>query len=197
MSRAPIALLLRRALPVLSLAIVAACGGGGGGGSEPIGADLGIDADQLADSVLYTEETFPPEHCAVVEGAVEAPGTRRLLRFDTVIVNYGDVHVHFGAELKLDFENTASQTVGVEFTNSSITSGGDGSDVAATWDRLRSTNAHIKLHSNRRGYVSCTATPSTMRGEFKVVDRVSMPGAPVRSSGALVIEAGRPGATTD
>ncbi|HVG94218.1 MAG TPA: lysyl oxidase family protein [Planctomycetota bacterium] len=96
MTRSPIALVLRRALPALALVVVAACGGGGGGGSDPTGADLGIDADRLEDSVLYTEETFPPEHCAVVEGAVEAPGTRRLLRFDTVIVNHGDVHVRFG-----------------------------------------------------------------------------------------------------
>jgi alkaline phosphatase D len=113
------------------------------------------------------------------------------------IVLSGDVHMHYGAELKRDFADPSSATVGVEFTNSSITSGGDGSEVAATWERLRPLNPHIKLHSNRRGYVSCTATQSTMRADFKVIDRVTTPGAPTRSTGALVVEAGRAGATSD
>ena len=45
------------------------------------------------------------------------------------IVLSGDVHVHYGADLKLDFENPRSETVGVEFTNTSVTSGGDGAEV--------------------------------------------------------------------
>ena len=47
------------------------------------------------------------------------------------IVLSGDVHAHYGADLKMDFADEKSETVGVEFTNSSITSGGDGSDVVA------------------------------------------------------------------
>jgi alkaline phosphatase D len=113
------------------------------------------------------------------------------------VVLSGDVHVHYGSDLKLDFANPASDTVGVEFTNTSITSGGDGSETVAAWDRLRSGNPHIKFHSNRRGYIACTATPSTMRAEFKVVDRVTVPDQAVRRAGALIVEAGRPGAVTD
>jgi alkaline phosphatase D len=113
------------------------------------------------------------------------------------IVLSGDVHAHFGADLRLDFTDLKSDAVGVEFTNSSITSGGDGSEVAATWDRIRSNNPHMKLHSNRRGYIACTATMASMRAEFKVVDRVTVPDEPIRVAGALVVEAGRPGASTD
>jgi alkaline phosphatase D len=113
------------------------------------------------------------------------------------IVLSGDVHAHFGSDLKLDFANPASETVGVEFTNSSITSGGDGSEVSAAWERVHANNPHLKYHSNRRGYIACTATPSTMRADFKVVDRVTVPGASARTGGSLVVEAGRPGATTD
>lgn len=83
-----------RWVAVLALASVTACGGGGGGGTAA--ADLGIDEARLAASVRFTEETFPPEHCAVVEGALPAAGTRRLLRFDTVIVNHGDLDVVMG-----------------------------------------------------------------------------------------------------
>ena len=101
------------------------------------------------------------------------------------------------SDLKLDFANPSSETIGVEFTNTSITSGGDGSETAAAWERIRAGNPHIKLHSNRRGYVACTATATTMRAEFKVIDRVTIPDQAVRTAGALVVESGRPGAMTD
>jgi alkaline phosphatase D len=107
----------------------------------------------------------------------------------------GDVHTHWGADLKMDFANPKSETVGVEFTNTAITSGGDGSDVAPTWERLQANNPHLTYHSNRRGYIACTATPKLMRADFRVVDRVTIPNQPARTGGSLVVEAGRPGSS--
>ena len=109
------------------------------------------------------------------------------------IVLSGDVHAHWCSDLKSDFANPSSATIGVEFTNSSITSGGDGSEVQPTWDSIRRDNPHITYHGNRRGYVSCTATPKTMRADFRVIDRVTERGAPVRTAATRVVEAGRPG----
>ena len=111
------------------------------------------------------------------------------------IVLSGDVHLHYGADLKMDFANPKSETVGVEFTNTSVSSGADGADVSATWERIRGDNPHIKYHSARRGYISCTATPAAMRADFKILDRVTAPDAPARTGGTLVVEAGRPGAS--
>ena len=113
------------------------------------------------------------------------------------IVLSGDVHVHYGADLKMNFADPSSETVGVEFTNSSITSGGDGTEVSAVWEQLQRGNPHIRYHSNRRGYVACTATASTMRADFRVLNHVTRQGSPVRTGGSLVVEAGRPGAATD
>jgi alkaline phosphatase D len=113
------------------------------------------------------------------------------------IVLSGDVHVHYGADLKLDFTEPRSATVRVEFTNSSVTSGSDGSEVAAMWNAIKGDNPHIKYHSARRGYIACTATPSTMRADFKILDRVTAPDLPARTGGSLVVEAGRPGSSTD
>jgi alkaline phosphatase D len=113
------------------------------------------------------------------------------------IVISGDVHAHYGADLKLDFADSRSETIGVEFTNTSLSAGGDGADVSATWEQTRPDNPHIKFHSARRGYISCTATPSTMRADFKVLDRVTVPGGTTRIGGSLVVEAGRPGSQTD
>ena len=122
---------------------------------------------------------------------------RRLLetRAPNPVVLSGDVHAHFGADLKLDFLDPRSQTVGVELTNTSITSNGDGSEVTGNWEQTRPDNPHIKYHSARRGYIACTATAKTLRADFRVLDRVTVPGEPVRTAGTLVIEAGKPGAT--
>jgi alkaline phosphatase D len=113
------------------------------------------------------------------------------------IVLSGDVHQHYGADLKLDFTNPRSRTIGVEFTNTAVTTTGDGSEVGTTWEATKADNPHIKFHSNRRGYIACTATPAQMRADFKVVDKVTVADQPVRVAGSLVVEAGRPGGNTD
>jgi alkaline phosphatase D len=120
----------------------------------------------------------------------------RETRAPNPVILSGDVHVHYGADLKLDFTQPASETIGVEFTNTSLTSGGDGADVSAAWEQIRGDNPHIKYHSARRGYIACTATPQAMQADFKVLDRVTVPGAAARVGGTLVVEAGRPGSTT-
>jgi alkaline phosphatase D len=110
------------------------------------------------------------------------------------IVLSGDVHNHYGSDLKMDFRNPRSETIGAEFTNTSITSGSDGTEVATIWEQIRSANPHVKYHSARRGYVACTATPASMRADFKILDRVTIPDQPIRTGGSVVVEAGRPGA---
>lgn len=110
------------------------------------------------------------------------------------IVISGDVHQHFGADLKLDFANPRSETIGVEFTNTSISAGGDGTDVAPNWDLIKGDNPHIKYHSARRGYIACTASQAAMRADFKILNRVTVPDQPATVGGSLVVEAGRPGA---
>ena len=113
------------------------------------------------------------------------------------IVLSGDVHQHYAADLKLDFTNPRSATVGVEFTNSAITSTGDGSEIAPGWNEIKGDNPHIKYHSARRGYVACTATAASMRADFKILDKVTVPDLPIRTGGSVVVEAGRAGSSTD
>lgn len=109
------------------------------------------------------------------------------------IILSGDVHVHYGSDLKLDYEDPRSKTIGVELTNTSLTSGGDGAEVAGNWEAVRGDNPHIKYHSARRGYIHCTATPGSLRADFKVLDRVTIPDGTERVGGSLVVRAGHPG----
>jgi alkaline phosphatase D len=117
-------------------------------------------------------------------------------RASNPVILSGDVHVHFGADLKMDYADPKSETIGVEFTNTSISASGDGADVAANWEQIRSANPHIRYHSARRGYIACTATPDTMRADFKVMERVTIPEAPIRIGGSLIVEAGRKGSAS-
>ena len=113
------------------------------------------------------------------------------------IVLSGDVHQHYGADLKTDFTDPRSATVGVEFVNSAISTTGDGSEVGTSWEATRADNPHIKFHSNRRGYIACTATQAEMRADFKILEKVTVPDLPVRTAGSLVVRAGGPGSHTD
>jgi alkaline phosphatase D len=105
----------------------------------------------------------------------------------------GDVHLHYAADLKRDFADPRSATLGVELTNTSITSGGDGSAVSGTWEQTRGDNPHIKYHGARRGYIACTVTPRTLQADFKVLDRVTVPDSPARIDTTVTAEAGKPG----
>jgi phosphodiesterase/alkaline phosphatase D-like protein len=58
------------------------------------------------------------------------------------IVLSGDVHVHYGADLRVDFADEKSPAIGTEFTNTAVTSGGDGTDVRQLRDSAALQPAH-------------------------------------------------------
>ncbi|MSP20808.1 MAG: hypothetical protein EXQ93_04665 [Alphaproteobacteria bacterium] len=108
----------------------------------------------------------------------------------------GDVHLAYTADLKMDYRNPNSETVGVEFTGTSISSGGDGTDgtdVAATWDAIKGDNTHIKYHSAKRGYTAFGVTQNEMRAEYKIVDKVSAPNQLIRLGATVIATSGKPG----
>ncbi len=53
--------------------------------------DLVVDADRLANEILFDSETFTDASCAVVEACVGGTGERDLLRFSVEAVNQGQV----------------------------------------------------------------------------------------------------------
>ncbi|MGH7163548.1 MAG: lysyl oxidase family protein, partial [Planctomycetota bacterium] len=62
----------------------------------PGSVDVTVDPLAIEDSLEVRTRFFPVGHCALVEGSVGGPGVRRLLLFDTVIVNYGEEDVVVG-----------------------------------------------------------------------------------------------------
>src|SRR5437867_5698029 len=59
--------------------------------------DLTIDPKRFVSQMEIVDRYFAPDDCALVEGSVGAPGYRRLLRFDTVIINSGDGDLVIGS----------------------------------------------------------------------------------------------------
>lgn len=105
----------------------------------------------------------------------------------------GDLHRSVASDLKLDFDDPDSPTVGTEFVGTSISSGLDGMDLDPGGETLLRENPHMKYGNFQRGYVSCTITPQRWIADYRVVDRVTVPNGTVSTRAKLLTEDGRPG----
>ncbi|MFE1782361.1 alkaline phosphatase D family protein [Streptomyces sp. NPDC059506] len=112
---------------------------------------------------------------------------------DNLVVLTGDVHVNYGFDIKRDFDDPSSRTLGVELVGTSVSSGRNGSDRPASYDNQMTANPHMKFFNGRRGYVTTTLEPQRLTAEYRTVDRVTTPGAPVKTAAVFVSEAGDPG----
>jgi alkaline phosphatase D len=114
-------------------------------------------------------------------------------RVKNPVVLAGDIHENWANDLVVDFDSPGSKTVATEFVGTSITSGGDGSNVPKGLDRLLSKNPFVKFHNNERGYVRCEVTPGLWRTDYQTVAYVTRPGAPLLTRASFVVEEGQPG----
>ncbi|MER7619851.1 alkaline phosphatase D family protein [Streptomyces sp. NPDC126503] len=131
---------------------------------------------------------YPASRQRVLAGA-EAAGVENLM------VLTGDVHVGYGFDIKADFRDPSSRTLGTEIVATSIASGKDGADRPANYDRLMQANGHLKFFNGRRGYVTVALTEDSARADFRTVPYVTTPGAPVTTAASFVTEAGNQGLT--
>jgi alkaline phosphatase D len=109
------------------------------------------------------------------------------------VVLTGDVHAHWADELKLDYADPTSRTVGTELVCSSITSTGNGVDVPSGNHPWAAWNPHLRFYNNQRGYVRTRIAPGRMTVDFRVVPYVTTPGAPIHTRASFVIEDRVPG----
>ncbi|MFE5592727.1 alkaline phosphatase D family protein [Streptomyces sp. NPDC056549] len=129
---------------------------------------------------------YPASRQRILAGA-RAAGVENLM------VLTGDVHVGYGLDIKADFRDPASRTVGTEIVATSITSGKDGADRPSNYDKLMQANPHLRFFNGRRGYVTVALGEESARADFRTVPYVTRPGAPVVTAGSFVTEAGDPG----
>ncbi|HSH94322.1 MAG TPA: alkaline phosphatase D family protein [Roseimicrobium sp.] len=123
---------------------------------------------------------------------------RRLLKFlhERKIANpvalAGDIHTNWANELIADFDDLDSKSVATEFVGTSISSSGDGTAAPKTLEQTYSENPFVKFHNAERGYVRCDVTKKEWRTDYRTVEYVSRPGAPLNTRRSFVVESGRP-----
>ena len=110
------------------------------------------------------------------------------------VVISGDAHSNWVNDLKADFANPSSATVGTEFIGTSITS----RLPASALDRIvkaRSANPHVKYFDSRPGgYARCSLTRTRWRTDLRLADSTLDRSSPVRTVASFVVESGKPGA---
>jgi phosphodiesterase/alkaline phosphatase D-like protein len=112
---------------------------------------------------------------------------------DNLVVLTGDVHANFGADLKLDFDDPASPTVGTELVGTSISSAGDGADLDDWTRTIEAEGPHIAFANHQRGYVSCTVTPEKWSADYRVADKVTARTGAMSTRTTLTVANGVPG----
>jgi alkaline phosphatase D len=109
------------------------------------------------------------------------------------VVLTGDVHRSWACDLKLDYDDPTSRTVGTELVCTSITATGDGRDTRPADQSIVRNNPHIRFYNNLRGYVRTTYHHDRMDTDFRVVPHVSVPDAPVDTRASFTVEDRVPG----
>ncbi|MFE9056566.1 alkaline phosphatase D family protein [Streptomyces mutabilis] len=146
--------------------------------------------DVTADAPLSMDawDGYRASRARVVAGA-QAIGVENWL------ILTGDVHVGYALDVKEDFDDPESATVGTEVTCTSVASGRDGVEQPANWDLYMRANPHMKFYNGKRGYVRAELDREAARLDFRTVSAVTTPGAPVTTAASFVTEAGNPGLT--
>ena len=109
------------------------------------------------------------------------------------VVLSGDSHVNFVYDLKRDFSDPTSPTVGTELLGTSISSEGD-PFVEQTQFTPPAKNPQLRFFDNHRGYVRCTLERNRLSADFRAVSTVRKPTATVSTTASFMVDDGKPGA---
>ncbi|MFI7668290.1 alkaline phosphatase D family protein [Nocardia sp. NPDC049526] len=108
-----------------------------------------------------------------------------------LVVITGDRHHNYAADLRPD--TPESPVVAAEFTGTSITTGGDGTDMNPTGRNLLTANPDMKFFNSQRGYVRVTLDRALWHADFRVVPYIRRPGASIHTRASFVVQDRLPG----
>jgi alkaline phosphatase D len=146
--------------------------------SDPSAADQGS---------YWTDgwDGYPNARARLLDGIVQKQASG-------VVVFGGDVHAHYVADLKANFDNPRSATVATEFCGTSISSFGSNN---ATLQQSRPFNPHLKYaRSDQRGYMSFTLTDRSLEARVMALDDVNLSDSAVQVVARYAVEPREPGA---
>lgn len=147
-----------------------------------------VDLNPVAKVSMDAWDGYPASRRRVLDG-VKAAGIENLM------VLTGDLHRGYAFDIKDDFGDPLSRTLGTEIVATSVTSGKDGSERPSNWATYLTANPHLKFYDGRRGYATVTLGRTEARADFMTLPYVTTPGAPVTTAASFVTEVGKPGLT--
>ncbi|ETI64020.1 alkaline phosphatase [Sphingobium sp. C100] len=144
---------------------------------------MSLDRRRYADEKekIYNLDTW------AAYGAQRSRLLAKMRGLDNVIVLTGDEHQNYAGLL-----DNGDKAVAVEFVSTSISSGGDGSDLRAGSDMMLKNNPELKFINDQRGYLICEVTPDAWTTQFRVMDQVSSPGGAISTRASLTVPRGQP-----
>ncbi|GGX52724.1 alkaline phosphatase D family protein [Streptomyces minutiscleroticus] len=145
-----------------------------------------LDLNEVAKVSMDAWDGYPASRDRVLAGA-------RSAGVDNLMVLTGDVHVGYAFDIKDDFDDPSSRTLGTEIVATSIASGKDGAERPSTWETYTRANPHLKFFDGRRGYATVALGQHAARADFKTVSAVTTPGAPITTAASFVTEVGDQG----
>ena len=113
-------------------------------------------------------------------------------RVPGAVVLGGDVHAHYVADLRVDFDDAKSAPVATEFCGTSITSLGLQQQRV---DEAMRVNPHVLYgRADQRGYMSFTLDAQQLRAQLRVLDDALDPNSGVKTAARYTVGAARAGA---
>ena len=106
------------------------------------------------------------------------------------VVISGDIHASGAGDLKRNFTDPASPSVGTEFIGTSISSTFPESFVPIVEAALRDAPYAKYFEGRRHGYVRCTLDASSWRSDFRYVSSTQEPQATVETAASFVVSDG-------
>ena len=108
-----------------------------------------------------------------------------------VVIASGDFHRNIVGALPAREDAPGGKAVAVEFLATSISTNGDGGTLSEA-ERELSTNPHLRMINNLRGYQLFDISPKRWKTEVKVMDKVETPGGRIRSLASYVVTPDQP-----
>jgi alkaline phosphatase D len=127
-----------------------------------------------------------------------APARNRLLgvvaqrKVPGVVVFGGDVHAHYVADLKSDYDDPRSAVVATEFCGTSISSHSLPQERVAA---ALAFNPHLRYgRADQRGYIACAVDARQLQARLMAVAQPDDPASAVNVAARYVVDARQPGA---
>ena len=102
----------------------------------------------------------------------------------------GDIHASGAGDLKLNFGDPASPSVGTEFIGTSISSTFPESFIPLVEAAVRKTPYAKYFEARRRGYVRCTLDAKEWRSDYRYVSTTKQPEATIETGASFVVNDG-------